>query len=113
MKLNVADEDKCKSHLGTESDSHSFWANLAAVADSTDMAGLIPRHIFEAKSISKQPVITLLLWIRSLGRSANTNYSAHVNCQGRSEGQTDRQTARQVGRQMGDEDVKMETHAWL
>lgn len=55
VKLNVVDEDKCKSHLVIESGSHSSLANLARVADSTDIAGLIPRHIFEAKSISKQP----------------------------------------------------------
>lgn len=54
-RLNVADEDKCKSHLVVESNSHSSWANLSRVADSTDIAGLTPRHIFEAKSISKQP----------------------------------------------------------
>ena len=64
MKLNVADEDKCKSHLVTENDSHRSRANLARVADSTDIAGLIPCHIFEAKSISKQPANTPL-WISS------------------------------------------------
>ena len=46
VKLNVADEDKCKSRLVAENESHSSWANLATVADSTDIAGLIWRHIF-------------------------------------------------------------------
>lgn len=64
VKLNVADEDKCKSHLVTENDTHSSWANVSRVADRTDTASLIPRHIFEAKSISKQPANTPL-WIRS------------------------------------------------
>lgn len=60
----MADEDKCKSHLVVESNCHSSWANLSRVADSTDIAGLTPRHIFEAKSISKQPA-NARLWIRS------------------------------------------------
>lgn len=34
VKLNVADEDTCKSHLVIRSDSHSSWANLAWVADT-------------------------------------------------------------------------------
>lgn len=64
VKPNVADEDKCKSHLVIENDSSSSVANLAVVADSTDIAGLIRRHIFEAKSISKQPA-NAPLWIKS------------------------------------------------
>lgn len=42
VKLNVADEDKCKSHLVTENESHSSRANLAGAVDSRDTAGLIP-----------------------------------------------------------------------
>lgn len=53
-----------KSNLVIESGSHSSLANLATVADSTDIAGLIPRHVFEAKSISKQPAKTSF-WIIS------------------------------------------------
>lgn len=53
-----------KSNLVTESGSHSSLANLAVVADSTDIAGLIPRHVFEAKSISKRPAKTPF-WIIS------------------------------------------------
>lgn len=65
LKLNVSDEDKCKSHLVTENDTHSSWANLFRVADKTDIARLIPQHIFEAKSISKQlanPSPWIRLW---------------------------------------------------
>lgn len=49
-KLSVADEDKWKkkSHLLIENDSHSSLANLARVADSTDMADWNPCHISEA-----------------------------------------------------------------
>lgn len=98
VKLNVADEDKCKSHLVTENDIHSSWANLSRVADRTDIASLIPRHIFEAKSSSKQPANTPL-WIRSWARSANTNYSTQINCQRHHKGHTDRQADGQVGKQ--------------
>lgn len=58
MKINA------KSHLVIENDSNSSVANLSRVADSTDIADLIRRHIFEAKSISKQPANTPL-WIKS------------------------------------------------
>ena len=99
MKLNVADEDKCKSHLVTENDSHRSRANLARVADSTDIAGLIPCHIFEAKSISKQPANTPL-WISS---RANLQIpitalilTARDTARGR---QTDRQTGRWADKQ--------------
>lgn len=56
----MVDEDKCKSHLVIGIGFHSFLANLAMVVDSTDTAGLIPSHIFEAKFISKLPVNTPL-----------------------------------------------------
>lgn len=58
MKINA------KSHLVIENDSNSSVANLSRVADSTDIADLIRRHISEAKSISKQPANTPL-WIKA------------------------------------------------
>lgn len=62
------------------------------------VADLIPRHVFEAKSISKQPANTPRLE-QIMGRCANTNYGARINCQRHSEGQTDRQTDRWAGGQ--------------
>ncbi|KAF0041198.1 hypothetical protein F2P81_007096 [Scophthalmus maximus] len=44
------------------------------------VADLIPRHVFEAKSISKQPANTPRLE-QIMGRCANTNYGARINCQ--------------------------------
>ncbi len=112
MKLNVADEDKCKSHLVIESDSHSSWADLARVADSTDIAGLIPRHIFEAKSISKQPANTPL-WIRSWADLQIPITALMLTAKDTARGrQTDRQTGRWADKR-DREAKKRQTHAWL
>lgn len=112
VKLNVADEDKCKSHLVNKRDSHSSWANLARVADSTDIAGLIPRHNFEAKSISKQPANTPL-WIRSWADLRIPITALVLTAKDTASGrQTDRQAGRWADKQDG-EARKRQTHSWL
>lgn len=94
MKINA-------SHLVIKSGSHSSLANLARVADSTDIAGLIPHHIFGAKSISKQPTNTPL-WSRSWAdlQILITAFilTAKATASGR---QTNRQPGRQAGRRAG------------
>ncbi len=64
------------------------------MADSTDIADLIPRHIFEAKSISKQPANTPL-WIRSWADLQIPITALMLTAKDTARGrQTDRQTGR-------------------
>lgn len=91
MKINA-------SHLVIKSGSHSSLANLARVADSTDIAGLIPHHIFGANSISKQPTNTPL-WSRSWADLQILITAFILTAKDTASGrQTDRQPGRQAGR---------------
>lgn len=64
------------------------------MADSTDIDG----HVFEAKSVSKQPADTPF-WIRSRTDVRIPIRAFNAKCQNPSEGQTDRQTGRWADKQ--------------